>query len=239
MNPRQRRGALLIGAAALGALVVFFTVLSYVGGVSAQVGDTRTALELTRDVSAYEPVTPDMIATIEVPAKWLPDTALSDPRQVSGLVTASDLPKGALLQQGMVRDRPGIQAGNREIAILVDARTGVAGKVRPGDRVDLIATMQGEDEVPRAEIIVSNALVIDVGVARTGRDSDSDSADFGEPQTLVPVTFALPVREALQVSYAESFAQELRLALRGGGDQSIVPESERVFSGSYGGGSRP
>jgi len=231
VNPRQRRGALLIATAVLGALVVFFTVLSYVGDVSSQVGNTRTALQLVRPVSAYEPITDDMLEVVEVPKKWLPAAALRDPAQVNGLVAAADLPDGAMLQTGMVRDRPGIQTGNREIAILVDARTGVAGKVGPGDRVDLIATMQTEDEPPRAEVIVSDALLIDVGITRDSRNTDKDTEDFGEPQTLVPVTFALSVEDALKVSYAESFATELRLALRGGGDESVVPESERVFEG--------
>jgi pilus assembly protein CpaB len=235
VNPRQRRGALLIGAAALGALAVFFTVLSYVGDVSAQVGDTRTVLELARPVSAYEPVTEDMVREVQVPTRWRPDAALGSIEDVAGLVAAADLPEGALLQSGMVRDRPGIRTGNREIAILVDARTGVAGKVRPGDRVDLIATMQADATAPRAEVIVSDALLIDVGVARDARDKDKNSADFGEPQKLVPVTFALSVQDALKVSYAESFATELRLALRGGGDDSVVPESERVFEGSFAG----
>lgn len=233
MNPRQRRGALLIGAAGLGALVVFFAILAYVGDVSAQVGSTRRALELTRAVSAYEPVTEDLVRVVEVPERWLPDAAISDPASINGLVAAADLPQGSLLQQGMVRDRPGIRSGNREIAILVDARTGVAGKVRPGDRVDLIATMAADDQPSRAEVIVSDALLIDVGVTRDSRDNDKSSEDFGEPQTLVPVTFALSVQDALKVSYAESFATELRLALRGGGDESTVPESDRVFQGSF------
>jgi len=231
VNPRQRRGALLIATAALGALVVFFAVLSYVGDVSAKVGSTRTALELARPVSAYEPISEDMVTVVEVPEKWLPEAALQDPAEVNGLVAAAELPEGAMLQQGMLRERPGIQTGNREIAILVDARTGVAGKVRPGDRVDLIATMEAEDAPPRAEVIVSDALLIDVGVTSEARNSDRDSQDFGEPQQLVPVTFALSVQDALKVSYAESFATELRLALRGGGDSSVVPDEERVFDG--------
>jgi Flp pilus assembly protein CpaB len=238
VNPRQRRGALLIATAVLGALVVFFTVLSYVGDVSAKVGDTRTAIELTRPVSAYEPITADMLSVVRVPQRWLPEAALPDPASVNGLVASSDLPQGALLQAGMVRERPGIQTGNREIAILVDARTGVAGKVRPGDRVDLIATMQGKDQGDdsRSEVIVSDALLIDVGTTSSARNNDKNSQDFGEPQQLVPVTFALSVQDALKVSYAESFATELRLALRGGGDDTVVPDSDRVFSGFDAGG---
>ena len=48
---------------------------------------------------------------------------------------------------------PQLQEGQREEAILVDASTGVAGRVRPGDLVDVIASYaaeQGAREAPRA-----------------------------------------------------------------------------------------
>jgi pilus assembly protein CpaB len=237
VNPRQRRGALLLGAAVLGALVVFFTVLSYVGDVSAQVGSTRTVLELNRAMAAYEPITEEHVSAVEVPERWLPEAAVTELDQITGLVAASDLPAGAMLQRGMVRDRPGIQQGFREIAILVDARTGVAGKVGPGDSVDIIATSQPEEQAARAEIIVSDALVIDVGVPQESREEDTTAENFGEPQQLVPVTFALPIADALRVSYAESFATEVRLALRGGGDDTPVdPASGRYEPLPPGGG---
>jgi Flp pilus assembly protein CpaB len=227
VNPRQRRGVLMIGVAALGAVVVFIAILSYVGDVQARVGDMRPVLRLTQDVEAYTPVTPEMVRTVRAPDRWTPEAALSDPGQVLGLVASSTLPKGAMLQNGMLVARPGIRQGYREIAILVDARTGVAGKVRSGDRVDIIATSQFEGRPPRAEIIVEDALVIDVGLPRPG--GGQESGGFEEPEETVPVTFALPVEEALRVSFAESFAVEVRLALRGGGDAANVPGERETY----------
>lgn len=221
MNPRQRRGVLLIGAAALGALVVFVTILSYVNSVSAEVGSKVPVLRLTQDVQAYEVVTPEMVEVEELPERWVSSTALTDTEAVVGQVAASAYAEGTDLQQGMLIPRPNVERGFREIAMLVDARTGVAGKVQPGDRVDIIATSAFEDREPRAEVIVQNALVIDVGAAAEGQDE--------EPSELVPVTFAVPVRQALQVSYAESFAVEVRLALRGSGDEANINRGDSVF----------
>lgn len=221
MNPRQRRGVLLIGAAALGALVVFVTILTYVSSVSAEVGNKVQVLRLSQDVQAYQEVTTEMVEVVELPERWVSSSALTDVESVIGQVAASAYAEGTDLQQGMLVASPSVERGSREIAMLVDARTGVAGKVRPGDRVDIIATSAFEEREPRAEVIVQNALVIDVGSAAEGQDE--------EPSELVPVTFAVPVQEALRVSYAESFAAEVRLALRGSGDDANVNRNDSIF----------
>ncbi|MGL4173859.1 MAG: Flp pilus assembly protein CpaB [Actinomycetota bacterium] len=235
MNPRQRRGVLLIAVAALGAIAVFFSVLSFVSGVNAKVGDVVTVVALERDVPAYRPVRADDLTSVEVPRRWLPESALTDPGQLIGLVSATALPAGTYAQRGMFTNRPGVRSGYREVAILVDAETGVAGEVRPGDRVDVIATLgnsvsnaRTESAASRAEVWVTNALVINVGVAETV-DRESPAGSLSEGQA-VPITFALPVSDALRVAYAESFAVKVRLALRGGGDTAPIPADDQVFT---------
>lgn len=230
MNPRQRRGALLLAVAALGALGVYFSVLTYVSNVNSRVGNMVTVVTLARGIAAYEPIAPDAVELREVPERWLPPDAVLDARDVVGLVSPTELPAGSYAQRGMFINRPGIQRGFREVAILVDAETGVAGKISSGDRVDLIATSETADtsDGRQAAILVSNALIIDVGLAE---DVERDSAEggFGTGRA-VPVTFALPVREALKVAYAESFAVKVRLALRGGGDVAEVPATDGLFT---------
>lgn len=228
MNPRQRRGALLLVITALGAIAVFLAVVVYVGDVSSRVGPMTQALQLNRDVDAFEPIEPDMFDVVEVPARWLPSTAVEDVAQTSGLVAAAALPEGAMIQEGMLVPRPGVQPGYREVAIVVDAETGVAGKVAPGDHVDILATIEGTDGVPpRSEIWVSNALVLEVGLPRDVESSDP-GGNFGTTQG-VPVTFALTSEDALRLAYVESFSVKLRLALRGDGDDAILSDDELVF----------
>jgi pilus assembly protein CpaB len=228
MNPRQRRGGLLLVITALGAIAVFLAVVVYVGDVSSRVGPMTQALRLKQDLAAYQPVEPDMFETVELPERWLPEHALQDLAQVEGLVAATNLPQGSTLQEGMLVQRPGVQPGFREVAIVVDAETGVAGKVSPGNHVDIIATTAGaEGTPPRSEIWVSNALVLEVGLPRDVESSDS-AGNFEASQG-VPVTFALTSDDALRLAYAESFSVKLRLALRGDGDDQVVPDDDLVF----------
>jgi len=218
VNPRQRRGIVL---------AVFFSVLAFVAEVNAKVGDEIDVVELSNAAPAYRPVTADMLTLRQIPRKWLPAAAITDTRDVVGLVPTSDLPAGTYAQRGMFVNRPGVAAGYREVAVLVDAETGVAGKIKSGDRVDILTTSEGPNQRQRqAQIWVPNALIIDVGVPEeVERDTRNG---FGQGKA-VPVTFALPVKDALRVAYAESFAVKVRLALRGGGDTSSVPQPDLVF----------
>jgi Flp pilus assembly protein CpaB len=228
MNPRQRRGALLLVITALGAIAVFLAVVVYVGDVSSRVGPMTQAYQLNRAVDAYEPIEPDMLEAVEVPERWVPTTAVRDVSETSGLVAATALPEGSLVQTGMLVPRPGVQPGFREVAIVVDAETGVAGKVAPGDHVDILATVDGDEQrPPRAEVWVSNALVLEVGIPQNMEDSDV-GGNFTTTQG-VPVTFALTSEDALRLAYVESFSVKLRLALRGDGDSQVLPDDELVF----------
>jgi len=228
VNPRQRRGVLLIIATAMGAIVVFIAVLSVVGNVRSQVGPTATVLQLRTGVQELEPITPDMIEQVSVPERWIPKTALRSVDEVIGKVASSIYEPGTTLQTGMLVDPPGLKAGYREVAILVNAETGVAGKVRSGDRVDIIATTAATDTAPnRAEVWVANALVLEVGIPRSTENADP-KGNFTQGQG-VPVTFALPADEALRLSYAESFSTKLRLALRGRGDEGVLDSAGTIF----------
>lgn len=211
MNPRQRRGVLLMIVAALGAVAVFVLVLSYVGQVRAQVGNMRTVLRLTQDVNAYEEISPDMVEPVRRPAKWTSDTMFRDAGPLQGKVAAADLPSGTYLQKGSVIPSPTLQPDQREIAILIDAETGVAGKVEAGSVVDIYATFAGtEQEASACSVqVMSNARVLSVGQLQRKQGGASSQT---EQDQVVPLTFALSPQEINRLMYAESFSDTLRLA---------------------------
>lgn len=236
MNPRQRRGVLLLVVAGIAAIGVFVAIAGYVGGVRAQITPKTTVLALRRDVPAMTPVSPAMVRTISVPERYAPERALRDPLALSGRVAATALPAGSMLQDGMLIAPPALEPGQRELAILVDADTGVAGKIQPGDFVDIEATFPGDQRsAPRAEVVVPHARVVTVGEVQSGAPvTGRGSTGFGgerpsQPQQVVPVTFALSPRQTLIVTYAESFATEVRLALVRHGDQRGLPRGHRQF----------
>jgi flp pilus assembly protein cpaB len=231
MNPRQRRGVLLILVTVLGAIVTFIAVFNYVQSVSSQVGPKTTVLELSKDVNELQGVTAADVTATQVPERWAPKNAVHDLSEVQGKVTASSYSKGAVLQTSMLQDPPQLTEGYREVTIMVDAETGVAGKVASGSRVDVVSTLQDPNNKQQtAQVIIQNALITDVGVA-TKVEDESDSGDFKESEA-VPVTFALTPDESLKLAYAESFSKKVRLMLRREGDNSSISNPEYSTTGS-------
>lgn len=218
MNPRQRRGAVLTILAAVSAVVAFLGITGYVGSVRAEVGRMSDVLMLTRPVAAYEPVDPSALRKVSVPLRWKPKSMIVDPAGVAGKVAAADLAAGSYLQVGMLIPAPQLQPGQREIAINIDAETGVAGKVQVGSIVDIFATFDPQaQQSPRscAVRVIAAAKVLQIGAQRTqqGAKGETDIA------AVVPITFALSTEDSLKLTYAESFANKLRLALIGQGQE--------------------
>jgi pilus assembly protein CpaB len=230
VNPRQRRGLLLIAVAALGLGVVFVMIAGYVSDVRREVDPKVRLLALAKPAQQYESITDDMVKTIEMPERWAPPTALRDPGQLVGLVAGTDLQPDTLLQGDMLTAPPQLAPGQRELAILVDAETGVAGKIGPDALVDVIATYPGDErKAPESRVVVPNARIIEVGQPRLagGRGIQEQAAD---PSEVVPVTFALSPEQALVISYAESNASEVRLALLRPGSDEDLTRKQRAYS---------
>src|SRR5215213_4416230 len=121
VNPRQRRGLLLIAIAALGLVVVFVLVAGYVADVRKEVDPKVGLLALAKPVAAHQAITDEMVKTVEMPERWAPPSGMRDPGELVGLVAATDLEPNTLLQNDMLIAPPQLAPGQRELAILVDA----------------------------------------------------------------------------------------------------------------------
>jgi pilus assembly protein CpaB len=215
MNPRQRRAILLLALAFAGLLGVFALVASYVGNVNTQVGPKENVLELTKDVPANSPIPDNAVTETQVPQRWAPKAALTSRAQLIGYVAAADLDAHSILQEGMISSPPQLKAGQREVAVLVDASTGVAGQIAPGSFVDVIAAYPADDQgkrPARTVVVVPSALVLAVGQPQLKGGNGVQEAQR-DPSQVVPVTFALGKQQELLVAHAESFADDVRLAL--------------------------
>ncbi len=233
MNPRQRRGVMMIGLALIGAIGVFFSVLSYVSEVESQVGDKVEALMLTSDVAQYAPIPAEAVESVEIPARWLPETAIRTIDELAGAVAAAPITKGTLLQSSTVIPAPTIAGGSRAVTILVDAETGVAGKITPGATVDVWATFDAESTGvgPRTKIVAQRVQVISVGV-ETQRNRQLSNGVV-EPTDALPITFSANTDEIKALTFAESFAMEVRLALRPPADETLVAPDQRSYAETF------
>ena len=220
MNSRQRRGVILLVLSVLCALGAFAGVLSVIRDVNSKVGPEVTAYRLKSDIAPYKELTAGQFEKISMPKRWLSETAVTSLAEIRGKIAVTQLEKGSLLQTDMIVDRPELEAGQQEIAIMIDASTGVAGKINPGSRVNIYATFKAEDNdkgVDQSKLIVADARVLDVGKLTALEPGQSSSDRRRTANEAVPVTFALGTADAQRVAFAESFAEHVRLALVAGG----------------------
>lgn len=234
MNPRQRRGILLISLAGVGAILVFVMVSNYLSEVRSQLGPTVAVLVSTAELPPLATPSEGSLSVVEIPQRWLPPNALQSPDQIGGRIAATAIPADTIISEGMFLERFELAPGEREMAIMVDAETGVGGKITAGSVVDVIATFADSDdgqEAASSRIVLQRAEVLAVGspvdVQEEGAPAPG-SVGFGSGQRL-PVTFRLSVEEVNRLFYVESFAVSLRLALRSPLDRDLLPGDRSVF----------
>ena len=229
MNSRQRRGVILLILSAVCALAAFAGVLSVINDAESKVGPEVTAYRLKTNVEPYKPLSTAQFEKVEMPERWLSDNAVRNLREIDGKIAVTALKKGSLLQSDMIVAQPALQPGQQEVAIMIDAATGVAGKITPDSTVNVYATFEGEREgaPDQSKIIVTNAKVLDVGdLTPLQPDADDRTREATEA---VPITFALSAIDAQRITYAESFAKRVRLALVAPGETGTVPDQDRTY----------
>ncbi|MFI5757358.1 Flp pilus assembly protein CpaB [Streptomyces sp. NPDC051569] len=231
MNSRQRRGVILLLLSVLCAFGAFAGVLSVISDVNSKVGPEVAAYRLKADVAPYTQLTEEQFEKISMPKRWLSENAVADLSVVNGKIAVTQLKKGSLLQDDMIVKRPALANDEQEIAIMIDAETGVAGKITPGDLVNIFATFGPQEKGDKAQsrIIVPNAKVIDVGRITALEPKEEDNNRTGVQQA-VPITFALKTKDAQRVAYAESFAAHVRLALLADGSPTTLRPGENTYT---------
>lgn len=208
MNPRQRRGVLLMLLSGVAALAVFGVVTSYVSGVGARVGDLVTVYRAKSALPAFTTLDPrTQLVAEQVPRKWTSDSALVGDASLVGQKLSVGVEQGSIVTRDMLLQKSDLGPTQREIAVNVDAVTGVAGRIGTGDYVDIYAVFA---DVPgltkQVRVLVRNVRVVSVqGVQQAATQSGDANRD------VLPVTLALEPRDSLAVTYASAFAKEVRL----------------------------
>ncbi|MER6192615.1 Flp pilus assembly protein CpaB [Streptomyces cyaneofuscatus] len=233
MNSRQRRGVILLLLSVLCAFGAFAGVLSVISDVNSKVGPEVTAYQLKSDVAPYTALNSGQFEKIAMPKRWLSENAVTDLREVEGKIAVTELRGGSLLQSDMMVRKPELRAGEQEIAIMIDAATGVAGKITPGATVNIYATFAGEQqqengEPAQSKVIVSNAKVLEVGKLTALNPSGDDRRT--QMTEAVPITFALNTLDTQRIAYAESFAEHVRLALVAPGSDGTIRPGDRTYT---------
>ncbi|MFD5869652.1 Flp pilus assembly protein CpaB [Streptomyces sp. NPDC060322] len=230
MNSRQRRGVILLLLSVLCAFGAFAGVLSVISDVNSKVGPEVDAYRLKSNVTPYTTLSARQFEKVSMPKRWLSDNAVTDIGEIEGKIAVTQLQKGSLMQSDMMVKSPELRPGEQEIAIMIDAATGVAGKITAGATVNVYATFAGErdGEPAQSKVIVSNARVLDVG-RLTALEPDNDNR-ANQATEAVPITFALNTLDTQRIAYAESFAEHVRLALIAAGSDGTIRPGDRTYT---------
>lgn len=231
MNPRQRRGLLVVLVGLVAVTAAFVSVARYTRDVARQVGPMRPVLELSRDVPAHSPLSGADVEVVRVPERFVSPTSVSDVADLERRVAGVALMAGSYLQASDLVDPPGAEPGQRVISLVVDLESGVAGQLDPDDYVDVIAAgSAGDGDRVRARTVVRDVRVLTAQPVdgQQGVVDVEDGESGGGGAATIAVTLAVSPAQARMIVLADTTASSMRLVL--------VP---RVVAGAVAGTATP
>jgi pilus assembly protein CpaB len=168
-------------------------------------------------------------------AYYLEGTPDADMTRLLGTVVRNPVTAGQPLTRGALvgpNDRGFLAAalgpGMRAVTVPVNAETGVAGFIFPGDRVDIVLTQEVEGGGDGEPLKVSETIVRNVRVLATDQRIDSKDAEGKiEVKTFANVTMEATPRISEKIAVAQSVGT-LSLSLRSIADNAA--ELERAVA---------
>lgn len=229
------------------AMFAMFLIYSYSQEQKAKYdkryGTTKTVLIAVKDILEMSTIDETMVTQEERPVDFMQPGAIETPDDAVGLVAATPIKKGEqILMTKLLSPGPNtglslqVAPDKRAVTIPVDDVRGVGKLIRPGDRVDIITSVNyGDNKQERREVktLLQDVLILATGVNVTNnipRALQVDSfngkmtyknlnGDTGYSTVTVEVS---PV-EAQNLIYILSVAPgAIFLSLRNGNDK-VVP----------------
>lgn len=193
-------------------LFVFLSSLIKFGGT-----DTTQIVTAAQDIPANTLITQEMLANTDIPADAVLPGAITKMSDVVGKALKSDIYVGEqiisakIIVPGETGDGTlsyAIEPGMRAITIGVEATSGVAGMLRPSDRIDIIGEFSVANTVYTdlvAEYV--NILAVDNVLSETGKTSDGTTVAYST------ITLEVTPAQAMEISMA-AYSGSLRAVLR-------------------------
>ncbi len=170
-------------------------------------------------IPARQVITNQMVSFIEIPSNYVNPTALGKPGDVVGKIARSDIYPGEHIIRNKIANPNDpaeglamvIDPGQRALTIAVNEVTGVAGLLKPGDRVDILGTVNTGKET------ITSTLVQNIKILAVNKSLGSQ-ADSKQPNTGT-LTVSVNPYEAQHLTLA-SEKGTLRVLLRGPADEA-------------------
>jgi pilus assembly protein CpaB len=177
----------------------------------------REVLVAARYVPAYTHLNGSWLASRKIPSEFLSKGTLDRLEDLQDLTTLAPFNAGEpILFNKLAHSSQSLAAavpeGKRAFTLGVDAMSGVAGLVRPGDLVDVLTLNATEKSGP-----TGGAVMLFQAIQVLAAGSQYSDVDKILPESVNTVTLALNPRE-VQTALAAQARGRLQLALRPSGD---------------------
>jgi pilus assembly protein CpaB len=206
---RRRRALTLLALALLCGWLAASDVRGTERRARASLGPMATAVVARQDIPAGRPIAAGQLTLRTVPARFLPPDAIGGAADAVGLRAAVALPRGTYVtasQLGTTADAqaPTLAPGERAVAVTAAGSAAALGS--PGGRVDVLVTTGARGSGRgRTYLAIQDVQLLAI---RPGADADH-----------VIATLRVSVRQAVYLTAAQNFAQEVRLLPRPQGDR--------------------
>jgi pilus assembly protein CpaB len=175
-------------------------------------------LVASADLSWGTKLTPEMMQLQEFPAGAIPEGHFTSLEAIKGRVLLVDIKRNEMVIESKLAPVGATSGGvaavtdvnKRAMSVKVDDVIGVAGFIKPADRVDVMVTIEpesGKQGHAISKMILENVKVLAAGtqMERKGKDE--------EPKPVQVITVEVDVEEAEKLALASNQGK-LRLALR-------------------------
>ncbi|MGI6605568.1 MAG: Flp pilus assembly protein CpaB [Peptococcia bacterium] len=195
---------------------------------------TETVVVVTRNIPAKTLLTPEMLDVKKVPLGSAHAQAVREIKDGVGTITLIPLLEGEQLLRNKLAVKDDfknglayvIPPGKRAMSIPIDAISGVADMLQPGDRVDVLtvvsAITRDKEEEIYSVVVLQNIEILAVGKNIDPKNKVSSSEQ--EQQGTKTVTLAVTVEEAQSLFLANQQGV-IRLMLRSPVDDETVTAS--------------
>ena len=223
----QQRASLFMALAVLLAGVASVLAYYWLQSLETELRDeilgttrSQSVVVANEDVPAGTAISAASVRLVSLPLEAVPEGVFDDMSRVAGRIAVSPFRRNEPVLETKLAPvevaRGGIAAltgqDKRAIAVHVDEVVAVAGFIHPGDHVDVLATLQTDDDKSRpvTKIILENVPVLATG----GNATDaSKNAPVGNAEGPHVMTLEVSPREAEKLALAASEGK-IHLVLR-------------------------
>jgi pilus assembly protein CpaB len=243
-----RRTTMVIAAVVLGA-IASLTLYRHLQGIEDQVyADARqvevvvAAVDVPRGTGGDQAIVSGLTTKL-MPVEFRPASAIASIDSIRGKVANLDLPAGTVVVENAFVDpaqavvntnAQRIPEGMVAISISVDQVRGVAGLVRPGDKVNMIIDDPNTPETRTKQVLFQNVDVLFVGqtaAPQPGADPAAAAAP-ADPAGSGMLTLAVPPLAASKIAFVSDAGLYLTLVPPGNQPVPVPPVNGETLFGN-------